>query len=110
MIHYRTIGQIIRQGPVKRKPKKKSALSGRPQLRGIVQQTLIKKPKKPNSAQRKCCRVKLSTGKIIIAHIPYEGHTLQEGNVVLIRGGRAKDIGTKYKVIRGKYDCGHPIK
>lgn len=106
----RSIGQIIRQGAVKPKTKVKGPLSGRPQLKGIVLQTFTLKPKKPNSAQRKCCRLKLSTGRIVLAHIPHEGHTLQEGNVVLVRGGRTKDIGTKVKVIRGKYDCGHPIK
>ena len=83
-------------------------LSGRPQLRGIVLQTFIKKPKKPNSAQRKCCRVRLSTGIEVTAFIPGEGHNLQEHNVVLVEGGRTQDLpGVKCRVIRGKYDCAH---
>ena len=107
----RTINQIIRNGPVKRRTKKKGPLSGHPQLKGIVLQVLIRKPKKPNSAQRKCCRVRLSNGKELTAFIPQEGHTLQEHNVVLVRGGRTQDLpGVKVKVVRGKYDCGHPIK
>lgn len=107
----RTINQIIRQGPFKRKPRKKSAISGRPQMKGVVLQVFTLKPKKPNSAQRKCCRVRLSSGKELIAYIPGEGHTLQEHNVVLVEGGRTQDLpGVRVKVIRGKYDCGHPMK
>ena len=66
---------------------------------------ILKKPKKPNSALRKVAKVKLSTGKIIYAHIPGEGHNLQEHGVVLVRGGRVRDLpGVKYKCVRGKYD------
>ena len=66
---------------------------------------ILKKPKKPNSALRKVAKVKLSTGKVIYAHIPGEGHNLQEHGVVLVRGGRVRDLpGVKYKCIRGKYD------
>ena len=109
--HFRTINQIIRDGPIKRKPKKKSILDGNPQMKGIVLQVMIRKPKKPNSAQRKCCRVRLSNGKELTAYIPREGHTLQEHNVVLVEGGRTQDLpGIKIKVIRGKYDCAHPVK
>ena len=107
----RTENQIIRHGPVKRKPKARGPMSGRPQMKGIVLQLLIRKPKKPNSANRKCCRVRLSNGKEMIAFIPGEGHTLQEHNVVLVEGGRTRDLpGVKVKVVRGKYDCGHPVK
>lgn len=107
----RTLTQIIRQGPVKKKTKKKGPLSGRPQMKGIVLQTFTRKPKKPNSAQRKCCRIRLSNGKEYTAFIPYEGHTLQEHNVVLVEQGRTQDLpGVRLRVIRGKYDCAHPVK
>ena len=109
--HFRTINQIIRKGPLKPKPKKKSVLDGNPQMKGIVLQVMIRKPKKPNSAQRKCCRVRLSNGKELTAYIPGVGHTLQEHNVVLVEAGRTQDLpGIKIKVIRGKYDCAHPVK
>lgn len=108
---WRTLNQIIRNGPVKRKPKPPGPMSGRPQMKGIVLQTLIRKPKKPNSANRKCCRVRLSNGKELIAFIPREGHTLQDHSVVLVEGGRTKDLpGVNVRVVRGKYDCGHPKK
>ena len=110
-VFFRTIGQVIRQGPVKPKHKKLGPLSGHPQMKGIVLQTFVRKPKKPNSAQRKCCRVRLSNGKELTAFIPYEGHTLQEHNVVLVEQSRTQDLpGVRVRVIRGKYDCGHPIK
>ena len=109
--HFRTINQIIRKGPLNPKPKKKSVLDGNPQMKGIVLQVMIRKPKKPNSAQRKCCRVRLSNGKELTAYIPGVGHTLQEHNVVLVEAGRTQDLpGIKIKVIRGKYDCAHPVK
>ena len=80
-------------------------------MKGIVLQVMIRKPKKPNSAQRKCCRVRLSNGKELAAYIPGVGHTLQEHNVVLVEAGRTQDLpGIKIKVIRGKYDCAHPVK
>lgn len=101
----------MRNGPIKKKPKVRGPMSGRPQMKGIILQTMTRNPKKPNSANRKCCRVRLSNGKELIAFIPGEGHTLQEHNVVLIEGGRTKDLpGVKVKVIRGKYDCTHPVK
>ena len=110
-LHFRTINQIIRKGPLKPKPKKKSVLDGNPQMKGIVLQVMIRKPKKPNSAQRKCCRVRLSNGKELAAYIPGVGHTLQEHNVVLVEAGRTQDLpGIKIKVIRGKHDCAHPVK
>ena len=78
---------------------------GQPQQKGTVIKTMIMKPKKPNSANRKICKVKVSKGKEILAYIPGEGHNLQEHSMVLIQGGRVKDLpGIKYKVIRGKYD------
>ena len=78
---------------------------------GIVLKTIIRKPRKPNSANRKCCRVRLENGLEVVAHIPGEGHNLQEHHSVLIRGGRTKDLpGVHYKVIRGKLDCNLPIK
>ena len=108
---YRTVNQIMRNGPVKRKKKPPGPMSGRPQMKGILLQTMIRKPKKPNSANRKCCRVRLSNGKELIAFIPREGHTLQEHNVVLVEGGRTKDLpGVNVRVVRGKYDCSHPVK
>jgi len=82
-----------------------SLMGGNPQLKGTVLKTMIMKPKKPNSANRKICKIKLSNGKIILAYIPGEGHNLQEHSMVLIHGGRVKDLpGIKYRVIRGKYD------
>lgn len=91
----------------KKKIKKNNrpSLERNPQLKGTVLKTMIKKPKKPNSANRKICKIKLSNGKTILAHIPGEGHNIQEHSMVLVRGGRTKDLpGIKYRVIRGKYD------
>ena len=80
-------------------------------MKGIVLKTIIKKPKKPNSANRKCVKLRLSNKKEVTAYIPKEGHNLQEHNMVLVRGGKTKDIpGLKLKVIRGKYDCAHVKK
>lgn len=88
--------------------KKKSsvpAFQGQPICKGICMKVILKKPKKPNSALRKVAKIKLSTGKVIHAHIPGEGHSLQEHGVVLVRGGRVRDLpGVKYKCVRGKYD------
>jgi len=76
-----------------------------PQKKGVCVRVFIKTPRKPNSALRKVARVKLSNKKIITAYIPGEGHNLQQHSIVLIRGGRVKDLpGLKYKLIRGKYD------
>jgi small subunit ribosomal protein S12 len=104
--------QMHKKGPPKRKLKgRMHPLEGNPQLKGVVLKTLIKKPKKPNSANRKCVRVKLSNGKEVTAYIPGEGHNLQEHNVVLVRGGRMQDLpGVKLKCIRGKYDLAHVRK
>jgi small subunit ribosomal protein S12 len=86
-------------------------LDGKPQMKGVVLKTMIKKPKKPNSGNRKCVLVRLSNGKEAAAYIPGEGHNLQEHHIVLIRGGRTKDVpGLKLKVVRGAYDCAHVKK
>jgi len=81
------------------------ALKGSPQKKGVCLKVFIRTPKKPNSAQRKVARLRISTKKKISAYIPGEGHTLQEYSTVLMRGGRVKDLpGIKYHLIRGKYD------
>jgi len=93
------------------KKKRNHPLEGRPQLRGVVLKTLIKKPKKPNSANRKCVRLRLSTGREVIAYVPGEGHNLQEHNTVLVQGGRLQDTpGVKLVCVRGKYDLPHVKK
>lgn len=77
-----------------------------PFKRGVCTRVTTKTPRKPNSAIRKIARVRLSNGEEITAYIPGIGHTLQEHSVVLVRGGRVKDIGVQYTVVRGKYDAG----
>lgn len=100
-----TINQIIRKPRAPKRVKKVSALEGNPQKKGIVLRVFIRKPKKPNSAQRKVAKVRLSNKREIDAYIMGEGHTLQEHNVVLVRGGRVPDLpGVNYKLVRGKYD------
>jgi small subunit ribosomal protein S12 len=102
-----TINQLLRK-PRKKKIKKKSApaLEGCPQKRGVCVQVKTVTPKKPNSALRKVARVRLSTGTEITAYIPGIGHNLQEHSVVLVRGGRVKDLpGVKYHIIRGALDA-----
>lgn len=76
-----------------------------PFKRGVCTRVTTKTPRKPNSAIRKIARVRLSNGEEITAYIPGEGHNLQEHSVVLVRGGRVKDIGVQYTVVRGKYDA-----
>ncbi|XP_003229448.1 small ribosomal subunit protein uS12m [Anolis carolinensis] len=106
-----TLNQMHRLGPRKRPPPKVGPLGGHPQLKGVVLKTMIRKPKKPNSANRKCARVRLSNGKEVVVFIPGEGHNLQEHNIVLVEGGRTQDLpGVKLKVVRGKYDCAHVQK
>jgi small subunit ribosomal protein S12 len=104
-----TINQLVRKGRRKiRKRDKSPALEGCPQKKGVCTRIYVVKPKKPNSAQRNCCRVRLSNGKEVVAYIPGEGHNLQEHSGVLIRGGRVKDLpGVRYHVIRGarNTDC-----
>ncbi len=102
-----TIQQLVRQGR-KSKPKKNAtpALSGSPQRRGVCTQVKTHTPKKPNSALRKIARVRLMTGVEVTAYIPGEGHNLQEHSIVLVRGGRVKDLpGVRYKIIRGALDA-----
>ena len=101
-----TISQLIRKGRHKQKSRTKSpALSSSPQRRGVCTRVMTFTPKKPNSALRKVARVRLTTGIEITAYIPGEGHNLQEHNVVLVRGGRVKDLpGVRYHIIRGALD------
>jgi small subunit ribosomal protein S12 len=83
----------------------------KPQEKGIVLKVLTMKPKKPNSAIRKIVRIKTNTGKIKTAYIPGEGHNLNQHSIVLIKGGKTKDLpGVKYKVVRGVYDCSGVVK
>ncbi|XP_069798734.1 small ribosomal subunit protein uS12m [Dendropsophus ebraccatus] len=106
-----TLNQMHRAGPPKKVPPKPGPLGGSPQLKGVVLKTMIRKPKKPNSANRKCARVRLSNGKEVVCFIPGEGHNLQEHNIVLVEGGRTQDLpGVKLKIVRGKYDCAHVKK
>jgi len=107
--HY--LQKVHRDGLPKKTRKRKSATDGRPQLKGVVLKTVIKKPKKPNSANRKCVRVRLSTGREAVAYVPGIGHNLQEHHIVLVRGGRVQDCpGVKLKCVRGKYDLPHVKK
>ena len=101
-----TINQLTRLGRTKLKYKSKCpALKGSPQIRGVCTRVFTTTPKKPNSALRKVARVKLTNGFEVTAYIPGEGHNLQEHSVVLIRGGRVKDLpGVKYHIIRGALD------
>jgi small subunit ribosomal protein S12 len=102
-----TIQQLIRFGRKKKKKKSKSpALKGCPQRRGVCVQVMTMTPKKPNSALRKVARVRLTTGVEVTAYIPGEGHNLQEHSIVLVRGGRVKDLpGVRYHIIRGALDA-----
>jgi small subunit ribosomal protein S12 len=101
-----TINQLVRKGR-KRVVKKKSAraLQGSPQKRGVCVRVYTATPKKPNSALRKVARVRLTTGVEVTAYIPGIGHNLQEHSVVLVRGGRVKDLpGVRYHIVRGTLD------
>jgi small subunit ribosomal protein S12 len=102
-----TINQLVRKGrKVVRKKKKTPLLDSCPQRRGVCLQVKTQTPKKPNSALRKIARVRLSNGKEITAYIPGEGHNLQEHSIVLVRGGRVRDLpGVRYHVIRGTLDA-----
>ena len=117
-----TINQLVRKGRKKQKKKSKAPalhytfnalkqkrerrLKGAPQKQGVCTQVKVMTPKKPNSALRKIARVRLTNGIEVTAYIPGEGHTLQEHSVVLIRGGRVKDLpGVRYHVIRGPLDA-----
>ncbi|CAG8476402.1 10510_t:CDS:2 [Paraglomus occultum] len=104
--NYATLNQVIRKcRKTKRKPARSPAMEGNCQKKGVCNKVYTTKPKKPNSAVRKVARVKLSTGKVIIAYIPGEGHNLSEHSVVLVRGGRVKDLpGVRYHLVRGSMD------
>jgi len=102
-----TINQLIRKGRRKVKYKSKSpALEGSPFRRGVCIQVMTRTPKKPNSAMRKVAKVRLTNGYEIIAYIPDEGHNLQEHSIVMVRGGRVKDLpGVRYHIVRGRLDA-----
>jgi len=101
-----TINQLIRKGRNKTKKKVNApALEGSPQKRGVCTRVYTATPKKPNSALRKVARVRLTNGKEVTCYIPGEGHNLQEHSVVLVRGGRVKDLpGVRYHIVRGTLD------
>ncbi|XP_049795334.1 40S ribosomal protein S12, mitochondrial [Schistocerca nitens] len=106
-----SLQQMHRTGPHFKTRPPRQPLDGKPFAKGVVLKTLIKKPKKPNSANRKCVLVRLSTGKEMVAYVPGEGHNLQEHNIVLCRVGRLQDVpGVKIKCVRGKYDLSHVLK
>jgi len=114
-----TINQLVRNGRKNKLRKSKTVALGRgyntienkptfypsPYKRGVCTKVTTKTPKKPNSAVRKIARVRLTNGVEVTAYIPGEGHKLQEHSVVLVRGGRVKDIGVRYTVVRGKLDA-----
>lgn len=102
-----TFNQLVRNPRKKVRRKSKSPLlDGCPQKRGVCLQVRTMTPKKPNSALRKIARVRLSNGKEATVYIPGEGHNLQEHSIVLVRGGRVRDLpGVRYQVIRGALDC-----
>ena len=102
-----TIQQLVRKGRQEKTAKTKTpALKGSPQRRGVCTRVYTTTPKKPNSALRKVARVRLSNGKEVTAYIGGEGHNLQEHSIVLVRGGRVKDLpGVRYKIIRGTLDA-----
>ena len=102
-----TIQQLVRKGRVTKREKSKTpALKGSPQRRGVCTRVYTNTPKKPNSAMRKVARVRLTSGVEITAYIPGEGHNLQEHSIVLVRGGRVKDLpGVRYKIVRGALDA-----
>ena len=101
-----TISQLVRKGREQIVSKTKSpALQDNPQKRGVCVRVFTQTPKKPNSALRKVARVRLSNGREVWAYIPGEGHNLQEHSVVLVRGGRVKDLpGVRYHIVRGTLD------
>ncbi len=102
-----TINQLVRKGRKKKRKKEKSPdLAHCPQRRGVCLTVTTRTPKKPNSALRKVAKVRLSTGREVTAYIPGESHNLQEHNIVLVRGGRVRDLpGVRYHIIRGTLDA-----
>ena len=101
-----TVNQLVRKGRVAPKAKVKTpALRGAPQKRGVCTRVMTVTPKKPNSALRKVARVRLTNGMEVGAYIPGEGHNLQEHSIVLVRGGRIRDLpGVRYHIVRGVRD------
>jgi len=101
-----TVQQLVREGRRSKREKSTTpALKGSPQRRGVCVRVSTQTPRKPNSALRKVARVRLSSGYEVTAYIPGEGHNLQEHSIVLVRGGRVKDLaGVRYKIIRGTLD------
>ena len=101
-----TVSQLVRVGRTKLRSKTDSpALQGSPQKRGVCVRVFTSTPKKPNSALRKVARVRLSNGIEVTAYIPGEGHNLQEHSIVLVRGGRVRDLpGVRYHIVRGVLD------
>jgi small subunit ribosomal protein S12 len=102
-----TINQLVRKGRRKVIAKSKApALQGNPFRRGVCVQVMTRTPKKPNSAIRKVAKVRLTNGTEVISYIPDEGHNLQEHSIVLVRGGRVKDLpGVRYHIVRGTLDA-----
>ncbi|QJC30514.1 30S ribosomal protein S12 [Enterobacteriaceae endosymbiont of Neohaemonia nigricornis] len=102
-----TINQLVRKSRIRKKSKSNvSALNSCPQKRGVCTKVYTTTPKKPNSALRKVCRVRLTNGYEVTSYISGEGHNLQEHSIILIRGGRVKDLpGVRYHTIRGTLDC-----
>ena len=102
-----TINQLVRKGRKGGGRKRKNrALEGCPQRRGVCVQVTTRTPKKPNSALRKIARVRLTNGEEVSAYVGGEGHNLQEHSVVMVRGGRVRDLpGVRYHVVRGALDC-----
>ena len=102
-----TISQLVRKGRKKISSKTDApSLQGCPQRRGVCVRVFTTTPKKPNSALRKMARVRLTTGQEVAAYIPGEGHSLQEHSIVLVRGGRVKDVpGVRYHIVRGVLDA-----
>jgi small subunit ribosomal protein S12 len=107
-----TLQYLVRNGKIfKKRGLRRPALNFCPQKKGVCLKVYILPPKKPHSAKRKVARIGLSTRKQVICYIPGEGHNLQQHAMVLIRGGRVRDLpGVKYKMIRGKYDLHGIVK
>ncbi len=102
-----TLNQLVRKGRKKIKKKlKRPDLERCPQRKGVCLQVMTRTPKKPNSALRKVARVRLTNGREVTAYIPGEGHNLQEHSIVLVRGGRVRDLpGVRYHIVRGTLDA-----
>ncbi|BHF70226.1 Lysocardiolipin acyltransferase 1 [Sparganum proliferum] len=102
---YRTIAEMAIRGPFRKKRALNNHMDGKPFMKAVVLKTLIRKPKKPNSANRRCVKVRLSNGREVVAYVPGEGHNLQEHNIVLVRGGRCQDLIGESSKLNG----GHPV-